>query len=276
MLTEEQVHTAVARGIAFLNRTREPYGLWFMSMMHRLFGVPEYADALRRYDEVIATQQKEEAAVLRVLRRLNNTNNPTADWDYVKILTDQLLACALYCDRLGLPPEFAATLDKGVKAGGYAATHVLLAWIWLHDNGCRLTVRDGFVEDMFRAVAAILEDRPTIVNDLKLEAAAFLCMARQGKRVTSFLPTCRVDPENRRRLGQSSTLRTRPIPTNHLGTRRRSPVALAARGISRCAEARRREQKKLPHGGPLAPHPKSQSNRSNESGPALWESLCVS
>jgi hypothetical protein len=44
-------------------------------------------------------------------------------------------------------------------------------------------VRDGFVEDMFRAVAWILEDRPTMVNDLKLEAAAFLCMARQGKRV---------------------------------------------------------------------------------------------
>jgi hypothetical protein len=82
-----------------------------------------------------------------------------------------------------LPPEFAATLDKGVKAGGYAATHVLLAWIWLHDNGCRLAVREGFVEDMFRSVAAILEDRPTMVNDLKLEAAAFLCMARQGKRV---------------------------------------------------------------------------------------------
>ena len=226
MLTEEQVHTAVTRGIAFLNRTREPYGLWFMSMMHRLFGVPEFADALRRYDEVIATRPKEEAAVLRVLRRLNDANNPIQpeDWDHVKILTDQLLACALYCDRLGLPPEFAATLDKGVKAGGYAATHVLLAWIWLHDNGCRLAVRDGFVEDMFRAVAAILEDRPTIVNDLKLEAAAFLCMARQGKRVD---PDVSSDMSCRSReptaAGASSTLRTRPIPMNHLGTRRRSP-----------------------------------------------------
>ena len=185
MLTEEQVRTAVAKGIAFLNRTREPHALWFMSMMHRLFGVPEFADALKRYDEVTATRPGEEAAVLRVLRRLNDANNPIQrdDWDHVKILTDQLLACALYCDRLGLPPDFAETLDKGVKAGGYAATHVLLAWIWLHDNGCKLAVRNGFVEDMFRAVARILEDRPTIVNDLKLEAAAFLCMARQGNRV---------------------------------------------------------------------------------------------
>jgi hypothetical protein len=156
-----------------------------MSMMHRLFGVPEFADALKRYDEVVAERPKAEAAVLRVLRRLNDANNPLQpdDWDHVTIMTDQLLACALHCDRLGLPPEYAAALDKGVKAGGYAATHSLLAWIWLHDNRCSLAVRDGFVEDMYRSVQAILDDRPTIVNDLKLEAAAFLCMARQGSRV---------------------------------------------------------------------------------------------
>ena len=184
MLTEVQVRTAVANGIHFLNRTREPYGLWFMGMMHRLFGVPEFADALKRYDEVVA-ERPNEAPVLRVLRRLNDASNQLQpdDWDHVQIHTDRVLAIALYCDRLGLPPEFAEALEKGVKAGGYHATHVLLAWIWLQDNRCKLAVRDGFVEDLHRANAAILEDQPTIVNDLKLEAAAFLCMARQGKRV---------------------------------------------------------------------------------------------
>src|SRR3954468_21366386 len=106
MLTEEQVHTAVARGIAFLNRTREPYGLWFMSMMHRLFRVPEFADALKRYDEVAARRPTEEAAGCRGPRRLNDAKNPMQpdDWDHVKMLTGHLLACALYCDRLGVPP----------------------------------------------------------------------------------------------------------------------------------------------------------------------------
>lgn len=184
MLTEEQVRTAVANGIRFLNRTREPYGLWFMSMMHRLFGIPEFADALKRYDEEIAARPKE-APVLRVLRRLNDVNNSLQpdDWDHVLIHTDRVLATALYCDRLGFPPEYGEVLEKGVKAGSYHATHVLLAWIWLNDNRCRLGVREGFVEDLYRANMAILEDRPTIVNDLKLEAAAFLCMARQGQRV---------------------------------------------------------------------------------------------
>lgn len=184
MLTEEQVRTAVANGIKFVSPTREPYALWFMSMMHRLFRVPEFAGALERYDEVIK-QRPNEAPVLRVLRRLNDANNPLQpdDWDHVKIHTDQILATALYCDRLGLPPEYADALEAGVKAGGYHATHVLLAWIWLHDNRCSLPIREGFAEDLYRANAAILEDRPTMVNDLKLEAAAFLCMARQGRRV---------------------------------------------------------------------------------------------
>jgi hypothetical protein len=155
-----------------------------MSMMHRLFGVSEFADALKRYDEEIAARPQE-APLLRVLRRLNDANNPLRpdDWDHVLIHTDQLLATALYCDRLGFPPAYAETLEAGIKAGGYYATHVLLAWIWLQDNRCKLAVRDGFVEDLYRANAAILEDRPTMINDLKLEAAAFLCMARQGRRI---------------------------------------------------------------------------------------------
>jgi hypothetical protein len=153
-------------------------------MMHRLFRIPEFADALQRYDEVVA-ERPNEAPVLRVLRRLNDANNELRpnDWDHVKIHTDQLLAVALHCDRLGFPPDYAATLDAGVKAGGYHATHVLLAWIWLQDNRCKLPVRDGFAEDLYRANVAILEARPTMVNDLMLEAAAFLCMARQGQRV---------------------------------------------------------------------------------------------
>ena len=181
MLTEAQVRTAIANGIQFVNRTREPYGLWFMGMMYLRFKIPEFADALKRYDEEIAARPKQ-APVLRVLRRLLDARNPLQpdDWDHLKIHTDQVLAAALYCDRLGLPEYYAEALEKGVKQGGYHATHVLLAWIWLNDNRCKLAVREGFVEDMYRAVAAILEDRPNIVNDLKLEAAGFLCMARQG------------------------------------------------------------------------------------------------
>jgi hypothetical protein len=184
MLTEAQVRTAVANAIHFVNRTREPYGLLFMDLMHRRFGVPEFADALKRFDALIAERPKE-APLLRVLRRIGDADNPLRpdDWDHVQIHTDRLLVTALYCDRLGLPPEYAEVLAKGVRAGGYHATHALLAWIFLQDNRCSLSVPEGFPDEMYRAVAAILEDRPTIVNDLKLEAAGFLCLARQAARV---------------------------------------------------------------------------------------------
>jgi len=184
MLTEARVRTAVANAIRFINRTREPYALLFLNVMHRRFGVPEFADALQRYDQVLA-ERPAEAPLLRVLRRIGDANNPLRpdDWDHVRIPTDRLLVSALYCDRLGLPPSFGEALMKAVREGGYPATHALLAWIWVQDNRCALELPDGFVEEMYRTVAAIVDDRPTIVNDLKLEAAAFLCLARQGSRV---------------------------------------------------------------------------------------------
>jgi hypothetical protein len=184
MLTEASVRTVVANAINFINRTREPYGLLFLDIMHRRFRVPEFADALKRYDEVLAERPKE-APLLRVLRRIADADNPLRpeDWDHVLIHGDRILVSALYCDRLGLPPSFAEMLVKAVRAGGYPLTHALLAWVWIQDNRCKLALPDGFVEEMHRAVAAILEDRPTLVNDLKLEAAAFLCLARQSARV---------------------------------------------------------------------------------------------
>lgn len=184
MLTEETVRTAVANAIEFINRTREPYALLFLDIMYRRFKVPQFADALPRYDEVLAERPKE-APLLRVLRRIADANNPLQpdDWDHVQIHTDRILVTALYCDRLGLPPSFGEALEKAVKAGGYHLTHALLAWLWIRDNRCKPAVPDGFEEELYRSVAAIIDDRPAMVNDLMLEAAAFLCLARQGSRV---------------------------------------------------------------------------------------------
>jgi hypothetical protein len=46
-----------------------------------------------------------------------------------------------------------------------------------------LTVSDGFVEKMYGAVAALIDEDPTVVHDINLEAGAFLCLARQPERV---------------------------------------------------------------------------------------------
>jgi hypothetical protein len=184
VLTNAELKTTVANAIAFLQKTREPHALLFMGLIHRRFGIQEFADAPARYDEVLP-EHPARAPVLRVFRRMFDANNPIQpeDWEHVTIQTDRLLVSALYCDRLGLPESFADALGRAVSQGRYAATHALLAWVWVQENRCRLAAPDGFLDKMYGTVAAIIDEDPTTVNDIKLEAGAFLCLARQVARV---------------------------------------------------------------------------------------------
>ena len=184
MLTKTDVNATVANAIAFLQKAREPHALLFMGVIHRRCGVKEFANALEVYDEVLPTHA-DRAPVLRVLRRMFDATNPIQpeDWEHVTIPSDRLLVSALYCDRVGLPESFPEVLGRAVGQGGYAATHALLAWVWIQENGCQLAVPDGFVEEMYETVAAIINTDPTSINDIKLEAGAFLCLARQSARV---------------------------------------------------------------------------------------------
>jgi|SoiMethySBSTD1v2_1073268.scaffolds.fasta_scaffold376786_2 hypothetical protein len=184
MLTEGDVTTVVANGIAFLRSAREPHALLFMGLMHRRFGVKEFANALELYDAELP-KHPDRAPVLRVFRRMFDANNPIQleDWEHVTLQTDRLLVSALYCDRLGLPDSFADVLARAATQGRYAATHALLAWVWIQENGCKLAAPAGLFEEICGAVAKIIDEAPTSVNDIKLEAGAFLCLAHQVQRV---------------------------------------------------------------------------------------------
>lgn len=184
MRTQEDLITAVANAIEFFKDSREPHALLWLAVMHRRFGIGEFADALQRYDRVLS-EQPEQAPLRRVLRRFADRDNPLRpeDWDAVTRQSDRILVCALYCDRLGLPASYGEMLRKAASAGGYSLTHVLLTWCWVKDNGCALLLPEGFMDGVFRASAAIVNDDPTMVSDLRLEAAAFLHLVGQGKRV---------------------------------------------------------------------------------------------
>jgi hypothetical protein len=51
------------------------------------------------------------------------------------------------------------------------------------DNPAQKIRHPRDVDEMVGAVAAIIDEDPTSVNDIKLEAGAFLCLARQSTRV---------------------------------------------------------------------------------------------
>jgi hypothetical protein len=185
LLTEPDCEPAIASAIAFLAGSREPFALLWLDVMHRRFGIAPFADALRRFDRVLAERPKE-LPLLRVFRRMADRDNPLRleDMDAVTHPSDRLVVCALYCDRLRLSPSFfTEMLDKAANAGGYYLTHALLAVIWMREYGGGSELPAAFLENLYRASAALVGADAGTVSDLQLEAAAFLHLAGQGARV---------------------------------------------------------------------------------------------
>lgn len=180
----DALKAAVASAIRFFDDSREPPALLWLERMHRRFHVPAFADALQRFDRVLA-EESPEAPKLRLFRRIADPDNPLRldDLQSVSHPSDGIIVSALYCDRLDLPDSFADVLAKAVRTGGYYCTHALLAWVWLQEYGGRIAVSQGFADELFEANAAIVNVRTSEVTDLKLEAAAFLHLAGEGRRV---------------------------------------------------------------------------------------------
>jgi hypothetical protein len=174
---------ATTNAIDFFEGSREPYSILWLDVIHRRFGITAFADSLQRYDQMLA-EQPEQAPLLRVFRRIADHDNPlqAEDLEAVSAEVDSLTVPALYCDQLALPADYPALLDRIASLGDYKLTHVLLAWIWIQNNGCEVSLPDGFIEGIYLATAALIGDNP-VVDDLELEAAAFLYLAGQGALV---------------------------------------------------------------------------------------------
>jgi hypothetical protein len=177
------LQSAIANAIDFFEGERDPDALLLLDVVHRRFGIEAFADALQRYDQVVVEGWRE-TALKRVFRRIADHDNPLqpGDLEAVFIDIDLLTVPALYCDRLGLPPYYSAMLDKAMRSGNYMLTHALLACIWIQENGCEVPLSNEFVENMYRANAALINNDP-VVTDLELEAAVLLYLAGQGALV---------------------------------------------------------------------------------------------
>jgi hypothetical protein len=184
--THKNVDPAVTKAINYLEKTENsipPYGLLFLNIIYRRFGIQEFANTLQLYDQTL-TKDPDQTPILRVFRRIADYNNQLqpGDLDAVTEDIDQVTVPALYCDRLGLPSDYHTLLEGAMNVGSYMIPHVLLAVIWMQENGCEVPMPDGFVENLYHANAALIKD-DSVVDDLKLEAAAFLYIAGQGSLV---------------------------------------------------------------------------------------------
>ncbi len=177
------IEQAVAGGINFFKDSREPYALLWLDVMHRRFGISEFADALQRYDQKLAEHPSDEA-LLRVFRRIADHDNVLQDADMQSVVDDydRLTVPALYCDRDPLSLNYPTMLYTAANNGEYMLTHTLLALIWIQENGCEAPLPQSYINAVYNANAALIGN-DSVVTDLELEAAAFLYLAGQGALV---------------------------------------------------------------------------------------------
>ena len=180
----DRIQNAITNAINYLDEIREPHGLIMLDVLYRRFGIEEFADALNLYDQEIALRP-EEAPVLRVLRRIGDYDNQLQPGDLgeVQAETDLYTVPALYCDRTPLTWNYQSILYNAASQGHYMLTHVLLACIWIQENGCEVPLPEYDINNVYIATARLIYN-DSVVTDLELEAAAFLYLAGQGSLVS--------------------------------------------------------------------------------------------
>jgi hypothetical protein len=196
--TNQALQQAINRGITYLRQTEHPLGLLMLNVIYRQFGIAEFKDSLQRYDQLYASSTD---PLIRVWRRIADYNTSAVqpeDFDSVIDQLNRLTIPALYSDRISLPDDYLSQLtdamemgfiyaaqptdDGSINDGAYLLTHVLLATIWLQNNNCSLQLPEDFTSTLYQMNAALIGDGSR-VDDIQLEAAAFLYQAGQGNLV---------------------------------------------------------------------------------------------
>jgi hypothetical protein len=188
-LIQQNYSAPVSNAIDFFKTSTEPEAMLWLDLMNRRFGIVEFANAMEYFDQLLYWFP--EKSYVRMFRRMGDykASINVAELKRVTNEVDVITLPALYCDRLDFPANYSTLLEEGVNNGGYQLTHVLLAWIWIQENGGEIELPDGFVEDMYQANAALINTDST-VTDLEMEAAAFLCLAGQSELVDDSFVDC--------------------------------------------------------------------------------------
>lgn len=192
--TNQALQQAVNHGITYLRQVQEPFGLLMLNVIYRQFGIAEFNDSLQRYDQLLASNPDPLSRIFRRIADYNTSAVQPEDFNSVTDQLDRLTVPALYSDRISLPDDYLSQLtdamDSGFfyakhsikNSGCYLLTHALLATIWLQNNHCSLQLPEDFTSTLYQENAALIGDGSQ-VDDIELEAAAFLYQAGQGNLV---------------------------------------------------------------------------------------------
>ncbi len=192
--TDPALQQTIKKAINYLKQTQDPMGLLMINVLYRQFNITEFNDSLQRYDQILAANPE---PINRIFRRIADYNTSTVlQEDFISV-TDQLdriTVPALYSDRIALQDDYLFQLIDAMESGAiyaqnrinsgcYLLTHVLLATIWMQSNHCSLQLPEDFKSALYQDNAALIGDGSR-VDDIELEAAAFLYQAGQGNMVS--------------------------------------------------------------------------------------------
>jgi hypothetical protein len=177
----EALQRAISNGITYLRQINEPMGLLMLNVIYRQFGIAEFNDSLQRFDQQLASNPDQ---ISRIFRRIADYNNVVQPKDFLSVTNqlDRLTIPALYSDRITLPDDYLSQLTDSVNGGSNLLTHTLLAPTWLQNNNCSLQLPKDFKSTLYQDNSLLIGDSSR-VDDIELEAAAFLYQAGQGKLV---------------------------------------------------------------------------------------------
>lgn len=159
----------------------EPFDLLLGDVTARRFNVAALSQLWPSYQQALALMPDSE---LSVYARVGDASEQVTLAELSMLgSVDAYTGPALHCREHPLPRDFAATLTTNLALGGYSATPVLLALIWLRDGACSHPADDPFVEATVAAAAALIDSDHSMTTDLEMEAAAFLTYFGEGNRV---------------------------------------------------------------------------------------------
>ena len=186
----DPVHAAIERARAFLAaRPRDTTGsLLFLDLLHRRFGLEEFAGMLAEYDRLAAGMPRPAPDVLSSRRLLDaGTRIEPELLRRLVSKVNRITHPALHAREVPLPGRYANRLARAADAGGYELTHAGLALVWLAEHGRTDVVDEAFVERVARDMAALLQPADG-TSDLEIEAATFLHALSRGELVpTAFI-----------------------------------------------------------------------------------------
>lgn len=157
---------------------RDPAIVWIYTILMRRFNLPEL-DAVRFFKRGVRDglySNSDEALILNVIvpdvrdaLRLEKTKTDSIN---------SLLFASMYCATKALPSDYLQRVEKMAQKGGYELTHMYLILIILREKRCREYLQQEQqylqLEKKLEPLVLTLSTQARIINDLDIEAAAFI------------------------------------------------------------------------------------------------------